>query len=81
MVIHNQAIKELAPAEYRVIEKEHKLLEKYLSDLRDACGCSNLDQAPDCQACDHEKQASCQGQSIFITLIQSKFEYIGKNYR
>ena len=61
MVIHNQAIKELAPAEYRVIEKEHKLLEKYLSDLRDACGCSNLDQAPDCQACDHEKQASCQG--------------------
>jgi len=61
MVIHNQAIKELAPADYLVIEQEHMLLEKYLSDLRDACGCSNLDKVPDCQACDHEKQASCHG--------------------
>jgi hemerythrin len=61
MLIHNQAVKELAPADYLVIEKEHKLLEKYLSNLLHACTCSNLDESPDCQPCDQEKQASCQG--------------------
>src|SRR5450830_12263 len=61
MLIHNQAVKGLAPADYLVIEKEHKLLEKYLSNLLEACACSNLDKSFDCQPCDHEKQASCQG--------------------
>ncbi len=61
MLIHNQAIKELAPADYLIIEKEHALLEKFLNDLRDACACSNLDKLPDCQSCTHEKQTSCQG--------------------
>ncbi len=61
MLIHSQAIKELAPTDYLIIEKEHKLLEKYLTDLRDACACSNLDKLPDCKTCDNEKQSSCQG--------------------
>ncbi|MDP1660259.1 MAG: hypothetical protein Q8L73_13040 [Methylotenera sp.] len=61
MLVHSQAIKELAPADYLIIENEHKLLEKYLGNLRDACACSNLDKLPDCQRCDHEQQTSCQG--------------------
>jgi len=78
MVIHNQAIKELAPADYRVIEKEHKLLEKYLNDLRDACACSNLDKVLNCQVCDHEKQASCQGRlHSFLFCI---FELAAKHF-
>jgi len=32
MLVHNQAIKELAPADYLIIEKEHALLEKFLSE-------------------------------------------------
>lgn len=61
MLVHNRAIKELAPADYLVIENEHKLLEKYLQNLHDACACSNLDKLPDYPHCDHEIQASCQG--------------------
>jgi hemerythrin len=61
MVIHYQAIKELTPADYLAIEKEHAQLEKFLEDLRDACACSNLNQLPDCQSCNHEIMTSCQG--------------------
>jgi len=66
MLVHNYAINKLTPADYLVIKKEHKLLEKYLIDLRDACACCHLDKVPDedffdCQPCVHEKQASCQG--------------------
>jgi len=61
MSIHVDAIKLLSPADYLVIENEHKLLEKFLHDLRDACVCSNQDALPDCSRCDHEKQTSCQG--------------------
>jgi hemerythrin len=61
MSIHDQAIKALAPADYLVIEKEHQLLEKFLSDLGNACSCSKLDKLPDCKRCDHEMQTSCQG--------------------
>ncbi len=61
MLVHNKAINKLAPADYLVIEKEHKSLEKYLSDLREACACSSLDKISNCQTCDHEKQTSCLG--------------------
>ena len=61
MLVHNKAINQLAPADYAIIEQEHKLLEKYLSDIRDACDCSHEDSLLDCQACDREKQTSCQG--------------------
>lgn len=61
MLVHNEAINGLNPADYLIIEKEHKLLEKYLSNLLDACTCSILENRPDCQACDQEKQSSCLG--------------------
>lgn len=61
MLIHNKAIVALSSADYLTIEKEHKLLEKYLSNLRDACLCSNLNELPDCQTCNREQQASCLG--------------------
>jgi hemerythrin len=61
MLVHNKAIKELSPADYLIIENEHQLLEKYLTNLRDACVCSNLDKLPDCKTCDNEKQTSCLG--------------------
>ena len=61
MSIHVEAIKTLSAADYRIIEKEHQLLEKFLSDLRDACSCSKQENLPDCSRCDHEKQTSCQG--------------------
>jgi hemerythrin len=61
MLVHNKAIKELSPADYLIIEKEHQLLGKYLNNLRGACDCSNLDKLPDCKVCDKEKLISCLG--------------------
>jgi len=61
MLVHNQAINALTESDYLIIEKEHKLLEKYLNNLRDACVCSNLDHLPDCKPCEKEKQTSCLG--------------------
>ncbi len=80
MLAHDQAIKELAPADYLIIEKEHALLEKFLSDLHDTCDCSNLDKLPDCQSCGHEKMASCQGRLpsylfYVIDLVTKHFDH------
>lgn len=61
MSMHDKAIKELTAADYLVIEKEHKLLNKFLNDLKYACSCSNLDESQSCKSCGHEKEASCQG--------------------
>lgn len=61
MITHNQAIKTLTPADYLIIEKEHLLFDKFLTDLRDTCACSNLNQLPDCHICEREKMTSCQG--------------------
>jgi hemerythrin len=61
MSVHVEAIKALPADDYEIIEKEHQLLQKFLSDLRDACACSKQDELPDCNRCDHEKQTSCQG--------------------
>ena len=61
MLVHNDAINKLMTADYLVIQKEHKQLEKYLSDLHDACACSHLDRSPDCQTCAQAKQISCLG--------------------
>ena len=61
MLAHNQAINALALADFRVIEKEHVQLEKFLTDLRRACACSNLETLNNCQCCNHEKMSSCQG--------------------
>jgi hemerythrin len=61
MLVHNAAIKKLSDADYLIIKKEHKQLEKYLSDLYDACFCSRLASSPDCRTCTQEKQNSCLG--------------------
>lgn len=61
MLTHDKAIKALTPEDYLIIEKEHALLEKFLTDLSSTCACSNLKQLPDCLSCDHEKMTSCQG--------------------
>ena len=61
MLVHNKAIKELPLEDYLIIEKEHQLLEKYLTNLRDACDCSNLDKLPNYKICDVEKRSSCLG--------------------
>lgn len=61
MLVHNDAINKLTTADYLVIQKEHKQLEKYLSDLLEACACSQLDRSPDCQTCAQAKQISCLG--------------------
>ena len=60
MSMHDKAIKELSPADYLVIEQEHKLLEKYLIDLRDACALSAAGKLADCHTCEHDV-TSCQG--------------------
>lgn len=61
MLVHNKAILALSSADYLTIEKEHNLLGKYLSNIRDACICSNLDKLPNCQPCNREQQSSCLG--------------------
>ena len=61
MLTHKKAIKALTPEDYLIIEKEHLLFDKFLTDLRNTCACSNLNQLPDCRNCDHEKMTSCQG--------------------
>lgn len=59
MVIHDQAIKQLAAADYLLIEKEHAQLEKFLHDIQDTC--CNLDNSLTCQSCSTGKLASCRG--------------------
>lgn len=61
MPTHERAIKELNSEDYILIEKEHKVLEKYLDDLKYACACSSLDKPESFKCCVHEKEASCQG--------------------
>jgi hemerythrin len=37
MLIHDKAVKKLAPADYIIIEEEHEQLKKFLDDLHDTC--------------------------------------------
>jgi hypothetical protein len=37
MLIHDKAVKRLAPADYIVIEEEHEQLKRFLDDLQDTC--------------------------------------------
>ena len=57
--------KSLAADDYMQIEKEHKQLDRFLSDLRETC--CNLDNELTCTSCTKEKLASCRGRfSSFI---------------
>jgi len=72
MPVHNKAIKELVPEDYLLIEKEHKQLEKYLINLRDACACSANKNQTDCSLCDNEKKSLCLGRlpSFLFCIIE-----------
>jgi hypothetical protein len=37
MLIHDKAVKKLAPADYSLIEEEHNQLKRFLDDLQDTC--------------------------------------------
>jgi hemerythrin len=76
MVIHVQAIKKLAAADYLLIEKEHALLERFLGDLRDTC--CNLDNLLNCQSCGNEKLASCRGR--WPSFAHDIVELAGKHF-
>ena len=69
MIIPVQAIKNLAPADYFLIEEEHERLKSLLHDLHDTS--CNLDNMLSCQSCSREKFASCRGHlpSFFHDLI------------
>ena len=72
MPLHNKAIKGLSAEDYLIIEQEHKLLEEYLINLRNACACSTADKLDDCPSCDHEKKASCHSRlpSFLFNIIE-----------
>jgi len=61
MLLHDQALKSLAPEDYLLIEKEHAQLEQFLAELANACACAQIDKPAEHIDCDSERQASCQG--------------------
>ena len=61
MSLHENQIEKLERAEYLLIEKEHKQLVKYLTQLRDVCDFSKDEELPPCTLCDSGKQSSCRG--------------------
>jgi len=71
MLLHDQALKNLAPEDYLLIEKEHAQLEQFLADLANACACARIDKPAEHIDCDAERQASCQGR------LASYLYYVG----
>jgi hemerythrin len=61
MLLHDQAVKNLDPKDYLLIEKEHAQLEQFLADLATACACAQIDKPSLHSNCSPENQASCQG--------------------
>jgi len=59
MVIHVQAINNLTPEDYILIQNEHAAIERYIADLRDTC--CNLENNLGCSSCSREKWGSCTG--------------------
>ena len=59
--LHKDQIEKLERPEYLLIEREHKQLVKYLTQLRDVCDFSKEEQLPPCTQCDSGKQSSCRG--------------------
>lgn len=54
--------KQLAPAEYKLIEDEHVRLHNSLKNLRSTC--RNLHNQGSCQSCSREQIATCQGRLV-----------------
>ncbi len=62
MDINGLEVKQLAPAEYKLIEDEHLRLHDTLKNLRDTC--CNLDNQGSCQSCSREQLATCRGRLV-----------------
>jgi hypothetical protein len=69
LVIHVEALKRLAPEEFMEINEEHLRLKNTLINL--SATCHNLNNQLDCQSCDREQVATCQGRliSFFYNII------------
>lgn len=69
VAIHVEALKNLSPEDFNEIHEEHLRLN---SSLRLLCTtCHNLNNELDCQSCDRQKWATCQGRliSFFYNVI------------
>ena len=69
MVLHVEALQNLRPEDFMIINEEHVRLNDSLSLL--CTTCHNMDNQLDCQSCDREKLATCQGRlvSFFYNVI------------
>jgi hemerythrin len=67
--IHDQSISQLAPADYRLIQREHEQLGKLLQDLHEVC--CRLDDTGGTQSANREILVSCRGllASYFYDLL------------
>ena len=62
MGINGLEVKQLAPAEYKLIKDEHLRLHDTLKNLRDTC--RNLNNQRTCESCSREQIATCQGRLV-----------------
>ena len=70
--------RELSASERQLIEAEHARLGSFLRELRETC--CIFDDTKECQQCDREKIASCQGRLIsftydFLDFVVEHFEH------
>lgn len=78
MGIYTQALKDLAPDEFKRIEEEHLRLHNSINNLRNTC--CNLENQNGCQSCISEQAATCQGRLVssfrnIISVSNDHFEY------
>lgn len=68
-------VKQLAPAEYKLIEDEHLRLHISLTNIRSTC--RNLNNHDSCHSCSRERIATCQGRlvSSFYNIINIATNY------
>ncbi len=73
MLIHDKAVKKLAPADYIIIEEEHVQLKRFLDDLHDTC--CQLDTLVE-QGSEGEKTATYRGRLpsflFYVTELATK---------
>lgn len=62
MTINILVARQLTPAEYKLIEDEHRRLGDSLQNIRSTC--RNLDNHDGCDNCSRERIATCQGRLI-----------------
>jgi hemerythrin len=69
MAIHVEALQNLSPQDFMEISEEHVRLNESLQLL--CTTCHNIDNRLDCQSCNREKLATCQGRlvSFFYNVV------------